>query len=301
MTYQEITLISGKGGTGKTTFTASLIPYFTNAVIADCDVDAPDLDILLKPEVKTTEPVSASRKAFLDPDLCQACGKCRDVCRFDAVTMAEGRFAIDPVKCEGCGVCTLVCPARALDIKAWPTGVLYESETDWGPMVHARLSPGEEVSGRLVSLVRTRAKEIAQETKADYVLIDGPPGVACNVISAITGASLALVVTEPTVAGFHDMKRVVETADKVRVKSAVVINKSGPKGKDCSESARRPDLESQIEEYCRVRGIPLLGRIPLSRAMRRCTNRKEIASLALPDFPERNFWPNLVEEIKGIL
>ncbi len=290
MALREIVVISGKGGTGKTSVTASLIPYFRDTLLADCDVDAPDLDILLEPQITRKETVSASRKAVADGTRCTGCGTCLSVCRFSAVKLRGGQAEIDPVKCEGCKVCTLVCSADALSLKEWVTGDLYESETLHGPMVHARLVPGEEVSGRLVSLVRQRARERAEADGCNTVLIDGPPGVACNVISSITGADLALIVAEPTLSGFHDMKRVWETAGKIRVRTAVLINKAG----------LEHDLGGAIREFARENDIPLLGEIPLSDDVRRAVNRREIPSLALPDFPEVRFWENLVEKIEKI-
>ena len=287
MALKEIVVISGKGGTGKTSVTASLIPWFKNTLVADCDVDAPDLDILLKPEILKTEIIKAASKAVVDDGKCTGCGKCLRVCRFGAVRVIRGRAVIDPVKCEGCNVCTVVCPAHALSLAEWETGHLYESDTPYGSMVHARLIPGEEVSGRLVSLVRQRARERAAAEERDFVLIDGPPGVACNVISSITGADLALIVTEPTLSGFHDMKRVWETAGKMRVKTALLINKTG----------LADELVSSIGEFARENEIPLLGEIPLSDGMRRAVNRREIPSLALPDYPESRFWENLVEKL----
>jgi len=291
MGIKEFVVISGKGGAGKTSVTACLTPYFVNTLTADCDVDAPDLDILLKPVVGKTDKISAARKAVVLSDKCTGCGRCRNVCRFGAVRIEQGLARVDPIKCEGCKVCTLVCPADALSIEDWPTGDLYESLTPYGPMVHARLIPGEEVSGRLVSLVRQRAKAIAAEEGCEAILIDGPPGVACNVISSLTGTDLALIVTEPTVAGFHDMKRVWETAAKLRVKTALVLNKTG-----LSDEFMQP-----IRDFAAERDIPILGEIPLSPEMRRAVNDRRIPSVAYPDFPGPRFWEGVVEKMMELV
>ncbi len=291
MGAREFVVISGKGGAGKTSVTACLVPRFSRTLIADCDVDAPDLDILLKPEIGRKEEISAARKAVVLADKCTGCGHCRKVCRFGAVRLEGGVARIEPVKCEGCKVCTLVCPAEALAVEPWPTGDLFESRTAYGPMVHARLIPGEEVSGRLVSLVRQRAKEIARAEGCGNILIDGPPGVACNVISSLTGADLALIVTEPTAAGFHDMKRVWETADGLRVKTALLLNKTGLSG----------EFMKPIYDFAAERNIPVLGEIPLSDDMRRAVNRRRIPSVEFPDFPFPRFWETLVEKMKKLV
>ncbi|MDC7221213.1 MAG: ATP-binding protein [Spirochaetales bacterium] len=288
---KEFVVVSGKGGTGKTSVTASLVPYFQNTVVADCDVDAPDLDILLKPEIVSREDISATNKALFDPDKCTGCGKCLDYCRFDAIRMVDGKATLPQKgKCEGCQVCVHICEYGAVTLVPADTGELFESKTAYGPMVHSRLIPGEEVSGRLVAMTRTRAKERAVAEGCESVLIDGPPGVACNVISSLTGADLALIVTEPTLSGFHDMKRVWETACKIRVKTAILINKSG-----LSE-----EVEQAIRDFALENEIPLLGEIPLSDEVRRAVNRCEIPSLAHPDYPVKGFWSGLVEKMYRI-
>jgi MinD superfamily P-loop ATPase len=288
MSIKEIVVVSGKGGTGKTSVTASLVPYFTNTVVADCDVDAPDLDILLDPKVLKRENISATKKALIDPEKCTGCGKCLEYCRFDALRMEAGKAILPQApKCEGCQVCVYICPSEAITLVPSDTGELFESETAYGPMVHSRLIPGEEVSGRLVAITRKRAKDKAEELGCETVLIDGPPGVACNVISSITGADLALIVTEPTVSGFHDLKRVWDTTRKIRVKSAILINKSGLSN----------EFTGPIREFAKANDIPLLGEIPLDDELRRAVNRREIPSVVLPNFPENLFWKKLVEKI----
>jgi len=269
MSIKEIVFISGKGGTGKTTMTSSFIPRFKNLVIADCDVDAPDLDILLKPQILTTEDFIATTKAVINSDKCLNCGKCISFCNFNAIEAGDNTPIIKESHCEGCKTCTLVCKPNAIEIKPYKTGVIYKSTTDYGSMIHARLTPGEEVSGRLVSEVRKRAKLTAEKNNNEIIIIDGPPGIACNVISAITGSSLAIIVTEPTVSGFHDLVRVSDTANKLRVKCAVIINKFGLSDRYTKE----------IEEYCEKNSISILGKVSLNKEILRSVNKLEIPNI----------------------
>ena len=269
MSVKEIVIISGKGGTGKTTVTSSLIPFYTNITIADCDVDAPDLDILLKPQVVKTEDFISTSKAYIDPSICTNCGLCQEVCNFNAIEVINDNHVVKDVFCEGCRVCTLVCKVNAIAIKPYKTGEIFESNTPYGSMIHGRLTPGEEVSGRLFSEVRRKAKQKALEENSDIILIDGPPGIACNVISAITGCSLAIIVTEPTVSGLHDLIRVYETAQKLSVKTAIVINKSG-----LSDT-----ISTKIKKYAIENGIDVLGEIKLSETIINSINRREIPKL----------------------
>ncbi len=218
----RIAILSGKGGTGKTTLTASLIPYFEELVIADCDVDAPDLNILFELEPIAQEEFIGLKKAFLDEELCIKCGKCYDVCKFTAI---EPDIKINIIKCEGCGVCEYICPVLAIQMKDRSIGDLFVSKTKYGDMVHARLIPGEEASGKLVSKVRKIAKELAVSKNLKNIIVDGSPGIACSVISSITGAKKIVIVTEPTFSGIHDLKRVYELTQKFNLKVYVVINK----------------------------------------------------------------------------
>jgi MinD superfamily P-loop ATPase len=285
MAVNEIVVISGKGGTGKTSLTASIFPYLENSVIADCDVDAPDLHILLQPTTTSSEQFVGLKKAVLDREKCIQCGKCYDNCKFHAISKT---IDFDPMKCEGCGVCELVCPVQAVIMKDTVVGNLYKGETIYGPMVHARLIPGEETSGKLVSLVRKNAKSTAEENGCKTVLIDGSPGIGCNVISSITGAATVIIVTEPTMSGLHDLKRVLDVTEKFSGKSYVVINKY-----DLS-----PEMCTQIEKESENRGAPVVLKLPFNRNMVKAITDKKIPSLAEKIFFDKSGWNEFIEIIK---
>ena len=243
---KQIVVISGKGGTGKTVTTASFASLAENKVMADCDVDAADLYLLLHPTIKETYEFTG-RVAQIDEDKCIQCGKCQEVCRFEAID----DFTVDPVSCEGCGVCVYVCPQKAIKMVKHPSGKWFVSRTKYGPLVHAKLGIAEENSGKLVSLVREKAKSIAEKEKRDFVIIDGPPGIGCPVIASLSGVDIALIVTEPTFSGIHDLKRVIGVAHHFGVKSMVCINKYDL------------NLENtqHIEDFCQSYGIEVAGKI----------------------------------------
>ena len=248
---KEIVVISGKGGTGKTSLVASFASLAASAgslVLADCDVDAPDLHLLVRPRVRETHEFRASRKASIDPAKCTGCGLCEAHCRFDAIRGAH----VDPLSCEGCGVCRWVCPVGAVTVSEELSGHWYVSETPYGPMVHARLEPGEENSGRLVAVVRRRARELAEQRGARFLVTDGPPGIGCPVISTVSGADLAVVVTEPTLSGLHDLGRALDVCRHFGVPAVVCINRYD----------LHPAGAQDIERECQSRGIPLAGCIP---------------------------------------
>lgn len=246
---KQLTVISGKGGTGKTTLTAAFVSLAGNTVIADCDVDAADMHLILKPRILVKEDYCGLEVARIDPELCIECGKCRDFCRYRAITE---KLEVDPYSCEGCAVCTIVCPEGAVSMEKRVSGQAFSSETRFGPMAHARLGIGEEASGKLVSAVRSNAKKLAEQYYKDLIIIDGPPGTGCSTIAAITGTDLIVVVSEPTVSGIHDMKRVLELAAHFRIPVVVCINKY-----DINEENTR-----LIEKFCAEVGIAVLGRLP---------------------------------------
>ena len=275
MDINEIVLISGKGGTGKTTLTASLIPYFERVVLADCDVDAPDLKILFKGENKSVENFVGLKKARINESLCIKCGLCKEKCKFDAINK---EIEIITSKCEGCSVCEFVCPVNAIKMVDAVVGQIFVSDTDYGDMIHGRLIPGEETSGRLVSEVRKRAKKIAKEENRKTILVDGSPGIACNVISSITGAKKVILVTEPSFSGLHDLKRVYELTKKFRLPVYVVINKY-----DLSL-----EMTKEIENYCKEMNIELSLKIPFNKNL-----VKSIVNKKIPSLEEKEFFDSL--------
>ena len=252
---KEITVISGKGGTGKTTFTANLASLLNNLVIGDCDVDAPNLHLLLNPVNISEEIHKGAKLAVKNQELCIDCGKCYSNCRFNAITADD--YQIKNLKCEGCGVCVEVCPTDALKLEPIETGSLYQAESKFGDMVHARLIPGADTSGKLVSEVKKKASEIAKKKNKDWILIDGSPGIGCPVIASLTGSDMAILVTEPTLSGFADLKRVIEVVKHFKIPAGLVINKY-----DLNEK-----ISNQIESFCHGEDIELLTKIPYSRVI----------------------------------
>ena len=280
MEIKEIVVISGKGGTGKTTITSSLIPYFQDIVIGDCDVDAPNLQILFNPQNSEKESFYGMKKAKLDKELCIECGRCYEVCRFDAVE--------NPKKCESCSICEYVCPVGAIKMVNNEAGEIYVSETKYGKMVHACLFPGEENSGKLVAEVRKKAKKIAQEENKKFILLDGAPGVACNVISSLTGVKKAVIVTEPTLSGLHDLERVLELIERFRIKPYFVINKY-----DLSL-----EMANKIEEFLKDKGFEVSVKVPFDKRVVNAIGRKEIPSVAEKELFQKLGFEKLAESLK---
>lgn len=252
---KQIVVISGKGGTGKTILTASFAVLAQNKVMVDCDVDAADLHLLLNPRIIEKHDFRGLPKANISDSCCTGCGECVQNCRYDAVfeTGSDGTvFEVDPIACEGCGICKYVCPVGAISMVDNVAGEWYISETTYGPMVHARLGIASENSGKLVTKVRHQAQSIAKRNGADYVIIDGPPGIGCPVIASLSGVDLALIVTEPTLSGIHDMERVIGVAQHFGVTTACAINKY--------------DINSEntenIEQWCLWNHVAVLGKIP---------------------------------------
>lgn len=251
---QELIVVSGKGGTGKTSVAASFAALAEKKVIADCDVDAADLHLILEPTVRRREPFSGGKKARIDQSACLGCGRCEETCRFGGIRPgADGAaYAVDVLACEGCGVCDLVCPADAVSLFDAVNGEWFVSDSRLGPFVHARLGIAEENSGKLVTLVRSEARRIAEKEGFELVLVDGSPGIGCPVIASLVGASLALVVTEPSLSGLHDLGRITDVAGRLRTPVAVCLNKW----------SLNPEIAACMEEWCAAKGLPMLGRIP---------------------------------------
>lgn len=245
---KQMTILSGKGGTGKTTIAACFAALSENAVFADSDVDASNLHLLLKPEVKETIEFKGLKQAVIDPERCTRCGLCVELCRFNAIA----DYRVDPIHCEGCKVCVVNCPAEAIDFVERVCGHAYISETRYGPMSHARLTPGMENSGKLVTLVRQNAQRLAEENGCGLVLVDGPPGIGCPAIASLSNVESSLIVVEPTLSGIHDLKRALELLRHFEVEPLVCVNKYD----------LNTDNTDEITGYCYENGIPMVGCVP---------------------------------------
>ncbi len=246
---KELVVISGKGGTGKTSLMAAFASLAENKVLCDADVDAADLHLLMDPDIKESHDFKGGGTAIINPNKCTQCGLCRDLCRWNAISEA---FIVDHIECEGCGVCVDFCPEEAIDFPIKTCGEWFISNTRFGPMVHARLGIAEENSGKLVALVRQEAKKLAEKNKLDLLITDGPPGVGCPVIASIGGASAVLVVAEPTVSGLHDMERVAQLAAHFKVPVMVCVNKFD----------LNFDQTEAIEKLAKENNMTIVGRIP---------------------------------------
>lgn len=254
----ELVVISGKGGTGKTSLVGSFAALAREAVLADCDVDAADLHLLLQPEVKETHDFVGGKIASIISAQCIGCGRCKELCNFDALALngpandvVQKTYAVDPIACEGCGVCVRFCPVEAIEFKDAVNGQWFLSETRFGPMVHAKLGVAEENSGKLVSLIRKQARQVAEQEGRGLIIVDGSPGIGCPVIASISGADLVLVVTEPTLSGEHDLERVVELTAHFGIPAMVCVNKWDI----------NPEIAGRIETSAGQRGLKTAGRI----------------------------------------
>jgi len=254
---KELVVISGKGGTGKTSLAASLAVLADRPVIADCDVDASDLHLVLSPRVKERHEFRSGHNAVIRQDDCTGCGACLAHCRFGAVVQRPAAYAVDPIACEGCGVCVRFCTEKAIDFPERLCGEWMISETRCGPMVHARLGVAAENSGKLVSIVRREARRIAESENHPLIIVDGPPGIGCPVIASVTGATLVLAVTEPTVSGEHDLERVLSLTRHFDIPAAVCVNKWD----------LNAEMTERIEDKTRKAGARIAGRIRYDRAV----------------------------------
>lgn len=253
----EIAIISGKGGTGKSSISAAFATLSERVVLADCDVDAANMFVLFHPEKEEEQVYVSGQKAILDEALCSQCGLCVDACRFDAIDWQQGRVKINELLCDGCWLCARICPEAAITMENSDQSRLYAGAFRNGEMVYGRLAPGEENSGRLVSLVREKAKKLSNEKQLETIILDGPPGIGCPVISTITGTDHVVIVTEPSLSGFNDLKRTYELCMQFRVKVWVIINKY-----DLNE-----EVTHFIEDYCNRMNITLAGKLPFDRSV----------------------------------
>lgn len=269
---KQLVILSGKGGTGKTTVAAALTHLAAQTggtgskrvVIADADVDAANLGLVLAPVTQETHDFTGGKVAVVDPALCIACGRCAEVCRFDAVREGDA-YTVDPIACEGCAACTYECRVNAIEMEPQHVGQWFVATTRYGPLYHAHLFAGQENSGKLVTLVKQMARLRAFDDAADLLLVDGPPGIGCPVIAALSGADLALIVTEPTISGVHDLERVLGLAAHFGIPAAVLLNKA-----DLS-----PTQTGAIAAHCAVLGIPMVGRLPYDPAVTEAMVRGE--------------------------
>jgi len=299
---RQLVILSGKGGTGKTSVAAAFAHLAAQsdnpvrAVLADADVDAANLELVLAPKLLETHDFVGGAVAVIDADLCTGCGRCSEVCRFEAIFSPEAgktAYIVDPIGCEGCAACVYQCPVEAIRMEPQVTGCWFRSMSRYGPLFHAALRPAQENSGKLVMLVKQKARELAVAEGYEAMIVDGPPGIGCPVISATSGADLALIVAEPSAAGIHDMARVRETTAHFRVPALVCINKADI----------HPDGTAQIEAYCRDEGIEVVGHIPFDRTVTDAMVQGEPATAYLPDSPAglalAELWRRVAPQLAG--
>lgn len=281
---KQVVILSGKGGTGKTTVTAALTALSRKCIVADCDVDAADLDILLKPIIEQGEIYIGGKKAEINLSQCTKCGLCEKYCRFNAIH----NFVVDQINCEGCGLCVLLCSEEAIEFKETISGKYYSGSFNSSPFFSAKLSPGEGNSGKLVSEVKKRAGENIQNTILDWYFVDGPPGIGCPVNASLTGADLVIAVTEPTISGIYDLDRLLQLTERFKIDTALVINKYDI----------NPKLTQRIESFSRLNHIKLLGKIPFDETVTMSLMQEKI----ITDFPDSqatraisNIWESIQE------
>ncbi len=291
---KEIVVISGKGGTGKTSIVASFAALAKNAVLADCDVDAADLHLILQPDIKQTHDFSGGKQASVITEKCIGCGRCGEVCNFDAALFngpandtIERTYTIDPIACEGCKVCVEFCPVNAIEFKDAINGQWFVSDTRFGPMVHAKLGIAEENSGKLVSIIRKEAKQIATDQNKDLIIVDGSPGIGCPVIASITGADLVLVVAEPTISAQHDLDRVIELTEHFGIPTAICINKYDI----------NPQVAEAIEKKASKKNLKVTGKISYDIKV----TKAQLAAKSIVEYSNSNLKEQIVSLWQSIL
>ena len=253
----EIAIISGKGGTGKSSISAAFATLNGKVVLADCDVDAANLYLIFNPSHEEEVVYISGSKAVIDYSLCTNCGSCMDYCRFDAISLIHDNASISEIACDGCVLCSRICPENAIKMIATDKSRMYSGSFRNGKMVFGQLAPGEENSGKLVNMVREKARQVAKEYELETIILDGPPGIGCPVISTLTCVNKVVIVTEPTISGLHDMQRVMGIVQKFNLKAYAIINKY-----DLNTS-----MSTQIKTWCKENNITMAGVLPFDKNM----------------------------------
>lgn len=290
MATKELVVISGKGGTGKTSIVSSFAALAKNKIMVDCDVDAADLHLILKPEIEKTTEFYSGKTAEIIQDKCTKCGRCIEVCRFEAISKD---FIVDEIGCEGCGTCFYQCPSNAIKFEKTKSGEWFESNTRFGKLIHARLGVAEENSGKLVSEIRNYARLLAHRNNNDLIIVDGSPGIGCPVIASISGASLVVVVTEPTLSGLHDAQRVLELTKHFNIPACMCINKFDI----------NLDMTKKIEEFCKAENIEVVGKITYSKDFTSAMIKEQSVTEFSPDSEIskkiKTMWKKLEQKLEG--
>lgn len=293
---KQFVILSGKGGTGKTSIAAAFAHLAHSdsirAVLADADVDAANLELVLSPHVLEQHEFMGGNVAWIDPEKCESCGLCEQVCRFDAIALKQGDYQVDPIACDGCAACVHQCPVNAIKMELQLAGYWFRSDSRYGPLFHAELRPAQENSGKLVTLVKQQARLLAMDEQYPLIIVDGPPGIGCPVISAVSGANMAIVIAEPTISGVHDMERALEMTRHFHVPAVVCINKADI----------FLDGAAQIEEYCQRQNVEVMGRIPFDSTVTEAMVRGESVTAFRPMSPAsisiRQIWQNIVKMLQ---
>lgn len=300
---KQLVILSGKGGTGKTCVAAAFahLAHSGNpplkVVLADADVDAANLDLVLQPQKLETEEFQSGSVAVIDANLCENCGECEQICRFEAISLVDTdqgpTYRVDPIACEGCAACFYHCPTQAIRMEVQLAGHWFRSQSRYGPLFHAELRPAQENSGKLVTLVKQQARLQALDSAAEAVIVDGPPGIGCPVISAASGADLAVIVTEPTASGIHDMQRVLQMAHHFQLETLVLINKADI----------YPEGAEEIRRFCEENHEEVIGSLPFDPNVTKAMVLGEPVTAYLPESPASlalaAAWQQLARRLKG--